>query len=207
LVFEELSPQKFEYLIKELACTPQELAIKFFEKNKQAKQQFIEAHERAFVEELPKKATEMVNSFMKEVSVRIQSELKPLRIRSPKGELLASVPVKKDGRTEFIDSIIAESNKALRNRMGADKRGGSSPDFDLTELPHHYPRLHPIWRDAKRLFKQNKKLNSWVQIIKAAYPQLNDDLILQLSYPSADIPDGIFDAIAKTKSTAKPSDI
>jgi hypothetical protein len=70
------------------------------------------------------------------------------------------------------------------------QRGGSKAAFDLAGLARIHRTLHPKWKDAKRLFTQNRNLD-WRSIVKVAYPDLPDDLIKLLGEKGSSAPSHI----------------
>lgn len=87
-----------------------------------------------------------------------------------------------------LKSLIHEMTYSpMAERLEVRGRGGATRtkvDWDFSrgmELYNQFRLLHPVWKDAKTLFKQSLKQSArgsrWRQIVKAAHPELPDDLI------------------------------
>ena len=83
-------------------------------------------------------------------------------------------------KTERIRRLV---EKAQRERIPPPVRGGSEPDYDLSELAKHYETVYSQWKDAKEIYKQNKKRKNWQAMVRAAHPFPPDynDLIERLA--------------------------
>lgn len=85
------------------------------------------------------------------------------------------------------DKLERWSEQAARNarvdsrrRLGLRMRGGSEPDYDLSNLTNHYNELRSIWRDAKSLYRRNSESRNWREMIRVEYTDLPLDLINRL---------------------------
>lgn len=85
--------------------------------------------------------------------------------------------------TEMIKPIIRVFTKALKQRLEAPTAGGSEPEW-TTERQEaflkQYESALAVMKEAKRIYRKNKRSKQWNNIVKAACPELPDDLIIQL---------------------------
>jgi hypothetical protein len=96
------------------------------------------------------------------------------------------------------------TSRARRDRLNI-KRGGSKARCNLQDLKSYYSMLHPIVRQAKLIYRQNR-IRNWKAMVLAAFPDLPEDLIARLCDPP-DLPDPLMKALAEKGGTSKPSDI
>jgi hypothetical protein len=85
--------------------------------------------------------------------------------------------------TEMIKPIIRVFTKALKQRLEAPTAGGSEPEWTTKRQEaflKQYELALATLKEAKRIYRQNKRSKQWNNIVKAAYPELPDDLIAQL---------------------------
>lgn len=80
-------------------------------------------------------------------------------------------------------------------------RGGREGRYDLSQLECWHKKLHPTWRDAAKLYKQIRPRKNWQKMMKAAFPDLPDDLIERLS-PTLNVPDDLLAQMEKCGHTA-----
>ena len=133
----------------------------------------------------------MINELAKELEAKCLAGLQARELRTADAKRIIMTPLSEEKRAAFIKKVLSMSEQARKKRMGARQRGGSKPRCNLSELPNHYSRLHPIWKDAKTIFRQNKARSSWREIVKAAYPQLDDDLVKRLSKRGDSLPSDV----------------
>lgn len=109
---------------------------------------------------------------------------------------------------EKTDRIRLLVKKAQHERIPPPTRGGSESDYDLSELANHYETVYPQWRDAKKIYRQNKKRKNWQDMVKVAYPFLSkhNDLIERLA-EHPDLPDKFIQRIDEKGFNGTPSHI
>lgn len=99
--------------------------------------------------------------------------------RSGKGLYKFKVDEKK-----VIDAVSRDHLKVFKERLGARKRGGSSPRWTperMDELLTLYDSALEMMRGAKEIYRKHKGNKRWGQMVRAAYPELPEDLIERFS--------------------------
>ena len=88
---------------------------------------------------------------------------------------------------KFFEAVQKESVKKKNRRMNLPQSGGarnakhSWSDADRSSLAEQHERLKLVWKDAKKIYKQNRNRAGWAKMVKAAYSDLPDELIMKLS--------------------------
>jgi len=104
---------------------------------------------------------------------------------------------------------LLELSNTSDNYPGKPRKGGRESRFDLDALTEHYESLLPIWKEAKKDYKDTQKYPlkkaRWVKVIDASF-DLPSDLIARLA-EIPDLPDELLAKIAEKGGTSKPSDI
>lgn len=144
---------------------------------------------------------EQIKRKLDESLMEILVEIEELTLRQI-GNLSAA---KAKETTERIRLLVEETR---RERIPPPVRGGSEPDYDLSDLANQYETVYPQWKDAKEIYKQNKKRKSWQAMVKAAHPFLSrqHDLIERLA-EHPDLPERFMRRIDEKGFNNTPSHI
>lgn len=105
------------------------------------------------------------------------------------------------------ERILAQVIDQKRTSLRGSFRGTWRPSIE--EIAPNYRYVLPMWKDAKRLYKQNRNRANWREIIKAAHPDLAEceDLISRLSGKLNDLPEEIQAKLSEKGGDSKPSSI
>jgi hypothetical protein len=144
---------------------------------------------------------EQITRKLDESLMEVLAEIEELTLRQVDNLSVAKAKEK----TKRIRLLI---EKARRERIPPPVRGGSESDYDLSELANRYETVYPQWKDAKEIYKQNKKRKNWQDMVKAAHPlpPKPNDLIERLAkHPN--LPDGIRERIDEKGFNNTPSHI
>jgi hypothetical protein len=105
--------------------------------------------------------------------------IRALLDRSGKGYYKLNVDEK-----EAINVLVKDHVKVFKEQLGARKRGGSSARWTserMDELLTLYDSALEMMRGAKEIYRKHKGNKRWGQMVRAAYPELPDDLIDRFS--------------------------
>jgi len=122
--------------------------------------------------------------FIKGMSGKIQSLLGELESEVGcyiRGVTYKAVGVKADNGVEQLAKAMAAERKQF---LKASIAHFNTPKWE--DMKAHYDDLKPKAQKAKRIYEQNKPEN-WQAMIKAAFPQFDDDLITMLSGNTVDL--------------------
>lgn len=86
-----------------------------------------------------------------------------------------------DRLNEWSEQAARDARTESRRRQELRMRGGREPEYPLTGLREQHEQLKPVWRDAKRLYRQNGTRQNWREIIATVHSDLPGDLLNKLS--------------------------
>jgi hypothetical protein len=124
---------------------------------------------------------EIVNDSLVKALERSEIEAQKKAIRELSND---DFSIKSDKLKEWMEEVARGARIESRRRMGARMRGGSEPKYPLEELNQYYESLLLTWRDAKRIYRENRRRSNWRVIVKTIHSNLPPDLIDKLNISS-----------------------
>lgn len=114
-------------------------------------------------------------------------------------------PVSAKKEADRLAAMIKADRRAWL--VGSLDRIAGKPSF--SQLAEHYQFLLPKWRDAKAVYKQNKRRAKWKEIVISAIEgvALPDDLLNRLPGPQAELAEDIQAALQRTGADSSPSNL
>jgi hypothetical protein len=155
-----------------------------------------------FMNNLPTTLRDAIRSQFVESTARVRDALRGLIIEGPDNSIFIYPD---EAKSELIKKAVLNAEKAAKRRFGV-KHGGSKAKSDLSSLRGNFEKVYPSWRDAKAIYRSNRNRKGWPGMVKAAYPDLPDDLILRLGDPP-NLPEDLQAKVSDTGGTSKPSEI
>jgi hypothetical protein len=113
-----------------------------------------------------------------------------------------------DKPTREMKRLLAEGT-SVRRRFLREYLADCSGAPVFSEFGEHYDSMYPIWKDAKRIYKQNKDRPRWRELVHAAYPEeeLDDDLIARLSGRLNDLSEDVQVKLSEKGGNSTPASI
>jgi hypothetical protein len=185
-VMNQLSPltnSERESVAKQLECPPEEIDRRLLQMEQEALIAYVEEYRQVIETETPKKMREAIRELLSEVERRCEKHLKDRQWITPSGNLVTYKGPSEENRKQLINDTLHMSDKARKTRMLAPRPGGSTPQFDHAVFKKSYPKVYPKWRDARKIYVQNKN-RKWVDMIKINHPDLPPDLVVRIPHLS-----------------------
>ena len=132
---------------------------------------------KLFREQVRPKIESALQELFIEVANQTRADMVDEIIVSPNGFTISYIDYE---RSDLIKGAIRFAERATKKRMKV-KRGGKKPDYDLSRLSENYKAVYPIWKEAKKIYKQNRNRKNWRAMVKVEYPDLPDNLIERLA--------------------------
>lgn len=74
-------------------------------------------------------------------------------------KIAESVPQNVEAVEKIRDTHVNSHKAYINERLGIVR--GRPGEYDLSQLPSHYNALRPVWKLAKRIFKDNQDCETW----------------------------------------------